>query len=430
MTSTSSTSSSSTRSRSITVLVATLVLAVLGGCQWTMMPTPVVFWNDEIDPGAWTPEADRSTMVKVFYVTDRRASGKMENRKYTNGRGEKLRLGEATVRIGSKHMTWDDLNAASNSSQRRRTIPIDLISASEYGSLTEPEGEQAFAEAINRQLARSRHKDINIYIHGANVNFARPCLVSSELFHFLSRDGVMVAFAWPSRQSVARYFADVREAGRSAPNLAELLDFLAANTDAENINILSYSAGSRSLSRGLVALRQKHPDADAAELRRALRISNVIFAASDKDLRTFADEDLRAFYDLPTSIRIVISENDPILRLARMLHGGSRLGSPNMGEITPEELAELVKLDKIEVINVTHTVDLREYEGGFGGHGYWYNNSWVSTDILASLRWQLPADQRGLELLREGGRQWFFPGDYPQRIDDLVLEKIRAAGEP
>ncbi|MHC4776240.1 MAG: hypothetical protein ACYTBR_13380, partial [Planctomycetota bacterium] len=69
-------------------------------------------------------------------------------------------------------------------------------------------------------------------------------------------------------------------------------------------------------------------------------------------------------------------------------------------------------------------------EGGFGGHGYWYNNSWVSTDILASLRWQLPADQRGLELLREGGRQWFFPGDYPQRIDDLVLEKIRAAGEP
>jgi esterase/lipase superfamily enzyme len=407
-----------------------LILAVLGGCQWTMMPTPVVYWNDEIDPGAFTPEADRSTMVKVFYVTDRKASGKMEDRRYTNGRGKVLRLGEATVRIGSKHMTWDDLHAASNSSQRRRTIPIVLKNASEYGSLDEPEGEQAFAEAINRQLGRSRNKDINIYLHGANVNFARPCLVSAELFHFLSRDGVMVAFAWPSRQSVARYFADVRQAGRSAPNLTELLDFLAANTDAENINILSYSAGSRTLSKGLVGLRQRYPDVDAAGLRRALRIGNVIFAASDKDLRTFADEDLRAFYDLPTSIRIVISEQDPILGMARMLHGGSRLGSPNMGEITPEELAELVKLDKIEVINVTHTVELREYEGGFGGHGYWYNNSWVSTDILASLRWQLPADQRGLELLREGGRQWFFPADYPQRIDDIVLARIRAQAAP
>ncbi|MHC5006658.1 MAG: alpha/beta hydrolase [Planctomycetota bacterium] len=402
------------------------MLAVLGGCQWTMMPTPVVFWHDEIDPGAWTPEADRSTMVKVFYVTDRKASGKPEDRRYTNSRGKALQLGEAVVRIGSKHMTWEDLNAASNSSQRRRTIPIDLKNAREYGSLTEPEGEQAFAGAINQQLARSRNKDINIYIHGANVNFARPCLVSAELFHFLSRDGVMVAFAWPSRQSVARYFADVREAGRSAPNLTALLDFLAANTDAENINILSYSAGSRTLSKGLVGLREKYADADEAELRRALRVSNVIFAASDKDLRTFADEDLRAFYDLPSSIRIVVSENDPILRLARMLHGGSRLGSPNMGEITPEELAELVKLDKIEVINVTHTVDLREYEGGFGGHGYWYQNSWVSTDILASLRWQLPADKRGLEIVREGGRQWFFPADYPQRIDDLVLERIRS----
>jgi len=239
-----------------------------------------------------------------------------------------------------------------------------------------------------------------------------------------------MAYAWPSRQSISRYFADVREAGRSAPNLTELLDFLAANTDAENINILSYSAGSRMLSKGLVGLRQRYPDADAAELRRALKIGNVIFAAADKDLRTFADEDLRAFYDLPQSIRIVISEQDPILKMARVLHGGSRLGSPNMGDITPEELAELVKLDKIEVINVTHTVELRDYEGGFGGHGYWYQNSWVSTDILASLRWQLPADERGLEILREGGLQWFFPADYPQRIDDIVLEKVRAAGEP
>jgi len=392
MTLTSSTSSSSTRSRPTTVLVAALVLAVLGGCQWTMMPTPVVYWSDEIDPFASMPAEDQSTTVKVFYVTDRRAAGDMDDRRYTNGRGDALRLGEATVRIGSKHMTWDDLHTASNSSKRRRTIPLDLINASEHGSLDEPEGEQVFAEAINRQLARSRHKDINIYLHGANVNFERPCLVSAELFHFLVRDGVMMAYAWPSRQSISRYFADVREAGRSAPNLTELLDFLAANTDAENINILSYSAGSRMLSKGLVGLRQRYPDADAAELRRALKIGNVIFAAADKDLRTFADEDLRAFYDLPQSIRIVISEQDPILKMARVLHGGSRLGSPNMGDITPEELAELVKLDKIEVINVTHTVELRDYEGG--------------------------------------GLQWFFPADYPQRIDDIVLEKVRAAGEP
>ena len=151
MTLTSSTSSSSTRSRPTTVLVAALVLAVLGGCQWTMMPTPVVYWSDEIDPFISMPAEDQSTTVKVFYVTDRKAAGDMDDRRYTNGRGKSLRLGEATVRIGSKHMTWDDLHAASNSSQRRRTIPLDLTNASEYGSLAEPEGEQAFAEAINRR---------------------------------------------------------------------------------------------------------------------------------------------------------------------------------------------------------------------------------------------------------------------------------------
>jgi esterase/lipase superfamily enzyme len=405
------------------------VLAVLAGCQWEMMPTPVVFWGDEIDPFVWMPDEDQATTVKVFYVTDRKAAGKMHDRRYTNGRDDAVRLGEATVRFGGKHMSWDELAALSTVRRRSRAVPIVLTNASEYGSLADPAGEQAFVEAINRQLAGSRHKDINIYLHGAKVDFKRPCLVSAELFHYLGRDGVMIAYAWPSRQSVARYFADVREASRSAPNLAKLLDFLAENTDAANINVLSYSAGARILSKGLVVLREKYDDADAAGLRRALRIGNVIFAASDKDLRTFANEDLRAFYDLPQSIRIVISEQDPILGLARALHGGSRLGSPNMGDITPEELAELAKLDKIEVINVTHTVELREYEGGFGGHGYWYQNSWVSTDILASLRWQLPADARGLEIVREGGRQWYFPADYPQRIESIVLTRIESAPE-
>jgi esterase/lipase superfamily enzyme len=407
-----------------------MVLAVLGGCAWTLMPTPVVFWGDEIDPFGWMPQEERTTTVKIFYATDRKAAGDVDDRRYTNGRGKALRLGEATVRIGGKHLTWDELSAESNSAVRRRSIPIVLLEATEQGSLADPDGAQAFVDAVNAQLARSRQKDINIYIHGANVNFKRPCLVSAELFHFLARDGVMIAFAWPSRQSVARYLADVREAGRSAPNLTELLDFLAARSDADNINILSYSAGSRTLSKGLVGLRQKYPDADVAGLRRALRIGNVIFAASDKDLRTFADEDLRAFYDLPRSIRIVVSEQDPILGLSRLVHGGSRLGSPDFGEITPEELAELVKLDKIEVINVTHTVALREYEGRFSGHGYWYNNAWVSTDVLASLRWQLPADRRGLEIVREGGRQWYFPPDYPQRIEEIVVARIREATAP
>jgi esterase/lipase superfamily enzyme len=420
----------STRSRPVEAAAAALTLvALLAGCQWTMMPTPVVYWGGEVDPFVRMPVENRTSTVKVFYVTDRKASGPMDDRRYGNGRGDALRLGEATVRLGAKDLNWDERRTASTTRQRSRSIPIVLINASEYGSLSETASGQAFADAINAQLARSRHRDINIYIHGANVDFKRPCLVSAELFHFLVRDGVMLAYAWPSGQSVLRYTTDVKEARRSAPNLVELLDFLAANTDAENINILSYSAGGITLSKGLAGLRQRHANADGAQLRRTLKIGNAIFAASDKDLRTFADEDLKAFYDLPQSIRIVISEQDPILGLARVVHGGSRLGSPDLGEIAPEELAELVKLDKIEVINVSYTVDPSAYQGA-GGHGYCYQNAWVSTDILASLRWQLPADRRGLELREAGRLQWYFPGDYPQRIVQIVLTTAQPPGGP
>ncbi len=417
--------------RFLPLLVAVTVVA---GCGRSLMPTPAVFWSGEVDPWDQVPDEDRSPWVSIFYATDRPASGDADDRKYSNGRGPAVRLGEVRVRIGSSSTTWEDLVEASTTKARPKALPLVQGDAREFGALTatvsvragqrypdllDPSGQQAFAEAINRRLARSARRNINIYVHGANVAFYDSVVVAAEFYHFQVRDSVMLAYVWPTRQSPLLYAFDTIEAKKSIPNLTELLDFLAHNTDVEAINLLGYSAGGPLLAGALADLRERYPDLDEAQLRREMKISNVYFVASDAGLRDFIENDLTTFHPLPENIRVTVSRDDPILGFVGVL-GGTRVGGSNASSLTRQELEDLDELmPKIDVIDVSHFDKGRE-GGSFSGHGYWYQNAWVATDVLASFRWSVPAEVRGLA--RVGDEQtWYFPNDYPQRITELVV---------
>jgi esterase/lipase superfamily enzyme len=401
-------------------LALLLPLAVLTGCSLKMMASPVIFTTGEVDPFADLSAADRTPDIRIFYATDRAFSGPATDRSYRNGRGEALRLGEATLRLGGRETTWGQLYAASITARRKTAIPITLENATELGVLADPDGKQAFADAINRELGRHRNPDIIIYVHGAALDFYKACAETAQLAHFLARESVVIAFAWPTRQSVLFYPLDKKEAQESVPNLVALLEFLAADTDAGQLHILGYSAGGPLLARSLVQL-----DRD-----RAQKIGTVIFTASDDDLRTFATDELKHFHDLPRRIEVTVSEHDDVLILSRIIHmGASRVGDPQLDELTPKELAELKAMSNLDVIDVTWSPRPRDpdsYEGKFTGHHYWYENSWVSTDVIAALRFGLRAHERGL-VQREGHKAYYFPHDYPQRVVRVIRDAAGAA---
>ena len=50
-------------------------------------------------------------------------------------------------------------------------------------------------------------------------------------------------------------------------------------------------------------------------------------------------------------------------------------------------------------------------------HGYWFGNAWVSSDVLAQLRFGLGPAERGLVREEPGDGIWRFPDDYPDRVD-------------
>ena len=427
------------------LLLIILFLPVASGCGGrSLMPTPAVYWSGDVDPWDEVPPDQQSPWTEIFYATDRPAAGDADDRSYRNGRGPAVRLGEVRVRLGSSSTTWDDLVEASMAKMRPRSLPLVQGDAREFGALTatvgeragvkdptllDPAGQQAFADAINRRLARSARRNINIYVHGASVAFYDSVVIAAEFFHFQGRDSVMLAYSWPTRQSPAFYPLDRIEAKKSIPNLVELLDFLAHNTDAAAINLLGYSAGGPLLAGALADLRERYPDLDEASLRGELKIRNVYFVASDAGLREFIEDDLKTFHPLPQNIVITVSRDDPILGVAGIMAGGVRLGAAGPDSLTRAELEDLDELmPKIDVIDVSHSDRGRE-GGSFSGHGYWYQNAWVATDVLASFRWSIPAQDRGLARVGDG-QTWYFPNDYPQRITALVVRVRSGAYVP
>jgi esterase/lipase superfamily enzyme len=385
-----------------------------GGCasHVKLKPLPVVFQPgraDSIDLCSAIAEPQRTPDVPIFYATNRTPKGPADDRTYTNGVSKELRFGVANVAMGERGESWQDTCNGDATFRVERFAERDA---------------DAFVEAIDRQLATSPNRQVNIYVHGFKTYTEWETEVLAKLFHCSLRRGAMVCFAWPSRQSLYLYGQDVDRARASAPHLNELIELIATRTDAERINLLAYSCGAAMVSEALVELRGKYPDDDAAALGKRLRIGNVIFAASDIDLKTFAKRQLDQIRALAQHVVVYIAENDAALGMAKFGYGTSRLGRPDLKELelSQADLDRAMTDHQIQVVDVTD-VPGPHSAGGFGGHGYWYANDWIMTDLLVDFRWQIPPNERGL-VRRPGKARWYFPKDYPERVTAALRRRI------
>lgn len=404
--------------------VTLLLTSGLLGCGGTKLkPLPVIYGEEKVDLCELTPESRRSPDVKVFYATNRKGSGKADDREYYNGVDSKLHLGTAIVRAGGKNATWDQLCKDSSGKGGNPTFKMDR--AIEVGTLdaktADASAAEPFCQAINEQLAISPNKQVNIYVHGFRMNMAMEVEVQAKLLHAMARRGAVVCFIWPARQNLLLYGGDVERGMKSAHYLTDLIEQVAAHTDAERINVLGYSCGAAVTTSALCQLRDRYQDQDSKALSKRLRVGNIILAASDIDLKTFAKDDLLRLQDVSDNVVIYISENDMALGFSSLGYGASRLGRPDVSKLnlTKAQLEEAAKDTSLQVIDVTDVPGPHSSGGGFGGHGYWYANSWIMTDLMVMLRWQVTAEQRGL-VRKPGLARWFFPKDYPKRIDEAI----------
>jgi len=415
-----------------------LIVACLTACatnkpnEINLMPAPDVYEKGVVDPFTDTHPIENIPYEGILYVTDR-APANADNHFYKNKRGNLLRLGAAKIKVGKEGITWEEARRISLLKNRTDKYPIKVTDVEEFGILdrsysvfTDPglmetsphRPAERFAQLVNEKLKRSQRKDVYIYVHGYKVVFENPILVATELWHFLGYEGVFIAYAWPSTPKALAYASDLETAALSSHNLRIFLEYLAQETDVEQIHMIGYSAGTRLVINALAQITLLHSDRDKASIQRTLRIGHVLLTASDYDRQLFGVHLVDGLLKVPRTLTIYMSESDKALGFSRWLFARERLGQMwkdrKLSDIVVEYLRKHQELIFIDVTNA-------QSAAGGNGHAYFRKSPWVSSDVLMTLMHNLKPDERGL-VQSADIPVWTFPPDYIQQLRAALIE--------
>lgn len=421
-------------------LLAVLLGAACAGTP-TMMPPPLAVREGMATPLDGLPESLQTSELEIFYATDRAPQDASACR-YGDALGDVLRLGVATVRLGDPGWSFDELARRSVAGD---DVELECTRAEEFGRLwttvspTDAERYAAargtrsaddpirapalrFARALDERLAASRAPDVYVFVSGYNTTFQETVERFAQFSHFV-RDGVFLAYSWPTRLSFLSYVEDSQKGSLSVRNLRELILFLGRHTGVRRIHLIGYSAGARILAEALLQLRLMHPDTEPDALSARLRVGRLLFPAPDLDLVYARNLELDDWQDVAEQVTVYVSGSDlGVWASARFIFGASRLGNPDFTEVDLEHLRNAEGGSFVDAAQAKQSAGSDLF-----GHAYWYANPWVSTDALLFLVFGLPPGERGL-VLSEDGTRWVFPPDYPDRLR-RVFDRLHAADQ-
>jgi esterase/lipase superfamily enzyme len=417
-------------------LAGLLAAYLLFGCSTqktlTLMPKPVIYQDEAIDPFGHLTPVHKNTRTNIFYATNRAPIFSKNGMSYGNAMDSSIHVGEATILMGGPDVDWDLLLELSMAEPQLVPVPLTVEKISEtalintdaiYSDYQLTPDQKKFFDAINIELDKALVKEIMVYVHGTKVDFTNAAVLTAEIDHFAGRDFVGLAFAWPSHQNILFYLAgiDVRRALNSSSVLSSLLVLLAEHTSAEHINILSYSAGGKVASKALFELRRAFPELNSDDLQDRFRIASVVFAAADVAIDVFFER-LTAISELANQIVVTVTDDDNALKAAEKFMGGNVRAGEEEAEIFEEAFIVRNELSNVEIIDVSYGKKVRGFD--ISGHHYWYRHPWMSSDIIFLMRTDLPPHRRGLSPTELEGI-WYLSPDYPQNIKKAAKEELK-----
>jgi esterase/lipase superfamily enzyme len=403
------------------------LMALLGaGCasvQPHLVPMPAVLKDSRMDVAAQIPQALRNTHQPVFYATTRAPAAEGH---YGNSDGGGVTLGVARVRLGEPGMSWDELMASHRASSVDDLRPGAVESVEEFGRAPRDgeldDAEARFVAAIDAQIAKTTNRELIVYVHGYRVAFDEVAVQMGSFSHYLGQ-GATVTFQWPTGLMFWNYLTDCPRAERYIPDIERLL-MVASRTKAQHINVMAYSCGSPLLAAALARLRERDLQLGHEALQRKYRLGSVIFVASDVDLKTFAREYVTPALELSKQVVIYFSQADRALGFSTLIAGASRLGKPDIADLSVDELRRLDN-PRLVAVDVTQVRGAHEM-GGMKGHGYWYANEVISSDVALSLRYPIPPANRCLDNQPPGSRVWRIPDGYVDCVTTRLLDAFPA----
>ena len=202
-----------------------------------------------------------------------------------------------------------------------------------------------------------------------------------------------------------------------ARKLRLFLTYLAEETQVEKIHIVGFSAGSRLVVRALSQLAFLNADETDDQIRKNVRIGNVIVVGGDISHEEFGAALADGLLRIPQRTTIYVSSADRALVWARRLFRRERLGQMWAEDLPQHAVDFLLANPSLQFIDVTEAADSTTGNG----HAYLRKSPWVSSDLLTLLAYDIGAAERGLE--KEANLLvWTFPPDFIERLRQALTE--------
>jgi esterase/lipase superfamily enzyme len=416
------------------------VLLGLAACNAAIQlaAPPNVYVRADNYPSARIPDALRNITPQIFYITDRGAQqegGALVG--YGKERSAQMAFGAAQVQFGAAD--WDDLVVRTSVEGSRRQSRLDITGLDEMvrfsatplpdrretgGLRVEAKAAQdyaartrAFQQAIREEIKRTGNDQVLIFTHGAFTEFDDAIVTLANLWHYIGRDSIPIAFSWPAgNRGPLGYFRDRAAGDFSVYHAKETLRMLAEMPEVAQIDIVAHSRGTDIMSQALrEAVIFQRGRGVAPKL--GMKTGTLILAAADLDTgimqqRLLTERTSEAF----EQVNVYVNPNDFALRLSSLLTNSGRVGALQADDLDAGDIGRLRKQALIHFIQV-------EDAQGSDSHSYFRGNPAVLSDIVLALRTRaFPGGT--LRPLEEGEDGiWLLHPNYPlERLPDLDLE--------
>jgi len=310
----------------------------------------------------------RYHVMRVYYATDRKATGTQAPDEHFGGDRGALTLGVVNVALPRTH----EVGQLEAPSILRLEFSADPDKHVMLQSLT-PMSTTAWRAEVAKHATELGNPGILVFVHGYNSTFSDAARRAGQLAFDLRFAGSTVLFSWPSRGETLEYTVDEQAAEWSVPDMRDLLTSLATLAPNTPIYVIAHSMGNRVLTRGFKEMLASDPS------RRA-PFKQIVLAAPDIDADVFRREIAPAILGKGPRFTLYASSNDKALAASEGVHGGYlRLGESG------KDLVVLPGLDTVDASNVSTE---------FLGHSYFGDSGTVMSDLKYVIRKSLPPEQR------------------------------------
>ncbi|WP_139143047.1 MULTISPECIES: alpha/beta hydrolase [Janthinobacterium] len=313
-----------------------------------------------------------STLVRVYYATDRQFQADKKNYSWQpNRKAPHLSYGSVLVsvpedrKIGTVTKTpWWILGQGGDARKYMLIMDLERWSAARF-----------FA-TVKTRLAASlppERRAAFIYIHGYYNAFDDAALRTAQMAVDLNVNAMPVFYSWPSKGEFTGYRFDDNSAQWTQAHLQNFLADFADRSDATDIYIIAHSMGNRPTTMALANLLEKRPEL-------LPRFKQVVLAAPDINADVFREQIAPRLASLGLPVTLYASKNDMAMRLSYRYSGWDKIGDIR------GPIVNIPGLDFIDASNVTMN---------FIGHDYLVSNRVVLTDVATMIKAGLRAKDRG-----------------------------------